>query len=227
MDGVYDGKSEVLSVAIVWAERLSGRLQKHTKSSELPRRIQINDNTIEEPTQVPIDARMVSASTSDATPAETFLTDGRGIRKSSLIAHDDRIAMMTLLRHMREVGQVLQATPAASPSEAQLQEISRVRAELDDMRVKESIAEQRPRPERDRTRRDCSACGEEDGSLEKGWPCRNGHFICADGLKEANLRTQLSAENCGQFIQHYSKLICMQCKAPFSDREVAQHWDAQ
>ena len=50
--------------------------------------------------------RIVSASTSDATPAETFLTDGRGIIKSCLIAHDDRIAMMTLLRHMRELDQV-------------------------------------------------------------------------------------------------------------------------
>ena len=218
--GVYDAKSEVYAFGIVLAELYGGKLQNQDG-------VIISDEALDEGDIAP-DARIIGAGY-DPFPA-AFLSQWKALSVNSLKSHRKRVpAMMTVLRELRNLSTMGGVSVTAAQAE---DELNRLRRELEEMRLKETVEQRLQREDTLRCQRKCLVCYDDDCRLAGGVECSQGHFVCDECFRGDSLAHQLSVENRGNFKNHGLKLVCQWCRPGppvhvFQDNVAAAHLGAE
>ena len=214
--GVYDAKSEVYAFGIVLAELFGGKLQNQGG-------VVISDEALDDDDIVP-DARIIG----DGCPAD-FLPRWKTLCVNSLKSYKKRVpAMMTVVRELRSLSSMYASVVTAGVEE----ELNRLRRELEEVRLKDTVEQRLQREDSLRSKRECQMCCDVECRLEGGVECSQGHFICDGCFRGDNLAHQISAGNRGNFKAHGSKLVCQWClPGPpvhvFEDDVTAAHLGAE
>ena len=215
--GVYDAKSEVYAFGIVLAELYGGKLQNQGGVS-------INDEAFDEDDEDKIvpDARITGDGYSPC-PAD-FLPQWKTLCVNSLKSCKKRVpVMMTVVRELRNLSSMHASVVTAGVEE----ELNRLRKELEEMRLKDTVEQRLQREDSLRSKRECLICYDYDCRLVGGVECGQGHFMCDGCFCGDNLAHQISAENRGRFKAHGSKLVCQLCLHVFQDNVTAAHLGAE
>ena len=209
--GVYDAKSEVYAFGIVLAELFGGKLQNQGG-------VVISDEALDDDDIVP-DARIIG----DGCPAD-FLPRWKTLCVNSLKSYKKRVpAMMTVVRELRSLSSMYASVVTAGVEE----ELNRLRRELEEVRLKDTVEQRLQREDSLRSKRECLICYDYDCRLVGGVECGQGHFMCDGCFCGDNLAHQISAENRGRFKAHGSKLVCQLCLHVFQDNVTAAHLGAE
>jgi len=225
---VYDAKSEIYSVGIVFMEILFGRVQCREQDGLL-----YHEHTLEDNTSLVPDVR---AGEWPASCVEKIceLISGCVVRYLKRTP-----SMMVVMRKLREIAD--EYCKSSKAEEASLKRLSEYRARMMELELRDSVRqrleEELRRKEEQRALQEvrrCVICCDDDWNMRDGLECNTdsgqAHFYCL-ACFSWNIISQTSpmASYRGHFAAHQSRIVCQLClmagqdleECMFTERQVA------